>query len=143
MTERRPSCGVASAQSLNPWLSRLRSGRLGARFQGTNVAPTASASARLHASLMKRTRWPRATSFRTTSSVGVTLPPPSQRVKRKRMGTVIVVSSWSRARELHEHGANERAHGRRGGRRALLHVPTKELPDVYVGCDYKRVERAL
>jgi len=42
MTDRRPSCGVASAQSLKPWLSRRRSARLGARFQGTNVAPTAA-----------------------------------------------------------------------------------------------------
>src|SRR4051812_37924655 len=83
MTDSNPSCGDAAAQSLQYCVAGSRLARFGARFHETNVAPAASASGRLHDSLMNRTRWPRAMSLRATTRAGVTLPPPSQVVNRK------------------------------------------------------------
>src|SRR5262245_36308137 len=66
-------------------LSADLSERRGIRVQEANEAPADSTSVWLQRSLSTRTSCPRATSRRTTASIGGVFPPPSQCAKRKRL----------------------------------------------------------
>src|SRR5262245_5841561 len=72
-------------------LSGDLSERCGIPVQGANEAPADSTSVWLQRSPSTRTSCPRATSRRTTASIGGVFPPPSQCAKRKRLLAIVAV----------------------------------------------------
>src|SRR3954454_9845291 len=141
------SGGEPASQSRAGSEAGLRSGRLGALLQATNLAPAASTSARVQASSMTRTRWPRASRRRATVSTGGTVPPPSQVASRKSRGITVLPDrgSWGvgRAGGIPDQAAREVAEDHGGGGRVQPHVAAEQLPGVDIGGDDERREPPL
>src|ERR1051325_3429808 len=137
--------GEANSQSRMGSVSGPLSARCGAFVQEVNAAPTACTSARLHGSLSTRTACPRATSRRTTASIGGVLPPPSQCVNRNDRLPATCPSNHvsSDGSALREHAAYEPSEDVLGFAAAVFQVAPQQLTQIHVGRGVERRDPPL